>query len=78
MNKLEELIHHFKKTLSPDKDDVFGRVFYAYETIGIFFEIVLIAPIEAGFTRIQPALSSYLGFLAFMVGLKQQPNSENV
>ena len=86
MNKLEELIHHFKKTLSaptwgPGKDEGFGRLFHANETIGIFFEIVLIAPIEAGWIwskDIRKELMSFGAFFAFMVGLHKPAEQENV
>ena len=48
MDRFEDLISNIKKAFGRDQSQSLGRLFHANEAIGIFFEIFLVAPIEAG------------------------------
>ena len=81
MDRFEDLISNIKKAFGRDQSQSLGRLFHANEAVGIFFEIFLIAPIEAGWIwsrDIRQELMSFGAFFAFMVGLYKPAEQENV
>jgi hypothetical protein len=81
MDRFEDLISNIKKAFGRDQSQSLGRLFHANEAIGIFFEIFLVAPIEAGWIwskDIRKELMSFGAFFAFMVGAHKPAEQENV
>ena len=81
MDRFEDLISNIKKAFGRDQSQSLGRLFHANEAVGIFFEIFLVAPIEAGWIwskDIRKELMSFKLFFAFMVGVHKPAEQENV